>query len=104
VLRKVLFAGLLLLVFILVWLLAAPSPIDPVVYVPPPPPPMTGVLAPNDLLHRAERLALGKVRGPPATGSGDIGCLETSVKPSVPVRGTSLEHAESERRMRWTST
>jgi sugar lactone lactonase YvrE len=62
-LRKILLGGLLL-GLILGWLIAAPSPIDPVAYVPPPPPQMTGVLAPNNLLRRAERLALGKVRGP----------------------------------------
>jgi len=64
VLRKIAFAILLLLVVALLWLLAAPSPIDPVAYVPPPPPQMTGVLAPNDLLRRTELLAKGKVRGP----------------------------------------
>jgi sugar lactone lactonase YvrE len=64
VFRRIALASLLVLVAAVVWLLAAPSPIDPVAYVPPPPPQMIGVLAPNDLLRRAERLALGKVRGP----------------------------------------
>jgi sugar lactone lactonase YvrE len=62
--RKILAAVVLVLAAVLVWWLAAPAPIDPVAYAPPPPPPMTGALAPNDLLRRAERLALGKVRGP----------------------------------------
>jgi sugar lactone lactonase YvrE len=63
-LRKLTLAGLAVLVLAAVVLLAAPSPIDPVAYEPPPAPPMTGPLAPNDRLRRAERLALGKVAGP----------------------------------------
>ena len=63
-LRKIALAILLVIIAAALWLLAAPSPIDPVAYVPPPPPQMTGVLAPNDLLRRTELLAKGKVRGP----------------------------------------
>jgi sugar lactone lactonase YvrE len=62
--RKVALASLAVLAILLVVWIAAPSPIDPVAYQPPPPPAMTGLLAPNDLLRHAERLALGKVRGP----------------------------------------
>ncbi len=63
-LRKIVLAGLAAVALAMVVWIAAPSPIDPVAYQPPAPPEMTGVLAANDLLRRAERLALGKVRGP----------------------------------------
>lgn len=41
-----------------------PAPIDPVAWTPPKRPELTGVLAPNDLLQRAELLATGQVNGP----------------------------------------
>ncbi|HEV8580127.1 MAG TPA: SMP-30/gluconolactonase/LRE family protein [Thermoanaerobaculia bacterium] len=65
--RKLLRAVVLLLLLVaaaLVWLIVSPSPIDPAAYEPPPPPAMTGPLAPNELLRRAERLGLGQVHGP----------------------------------------
>jgi sugar lactone lactonase YvrE len=46
------------------YVVAWPSPIDPVAYEPPPKPPLTGVLAPNDRLASAEQLAVGLVDGP----------------------------------------
>lgn len=42
----------------------APGPIDPAAYGPPEEPAMTGPLAANELLRRAERIADGKVAGP----------------------------------------
>ncbi|MFW6124659.1 MAG: SMP-30/gluconolactonase/LRE family protein [Pirellulales bacterium] len=46
------------------YLVLAPSPIDPAAYDPPPKPAMTGALAPNDALLQAELLAVGKIDGP----------------------------------------
>jgi len=51
--------GLLLLVVLL-----APSPIDPVAYEPAPGRPLEGVLAPDEALRSAELLAQGRVLGP----------------------------------------
>ena len=53
----------ILLVVVVVFILK-PSPIDPAAYTPPEPPGMTGVLAPNTLLQKAETLAEGKINGP----------------------------------------
>ncbi|MBI5582464.1 MAG: SMP-30/gluconolactonase/LRE family protein [Deltaproteobacteria bacterium] len=62
--KKGLFVLLLLACFPIVYLLAQKAPIDPAAYSPPGSPLLTGVLAPNDLLTRAELLARGKINGP----------------------------------------
>jgi sugar lactone lactonase YvrE len=62
--RKVLISALILAFFPVVYLGFAKAPIDPAAYSPPAKPPLTGVLAPNDLLKKAELLAQGKIDGP----------------------------------------
>lgn len=53
----------IVLVVILVFLFQS-SPIDPAAYTPPKPEALTGVLASNNHLQKAELLALGKIDGP----------------------------------------
>ena len=55
--------GLLILIAV-IYLFTQKAPIDPAAYNPPPQPPMIGVLVPNDLLKKADLLALGKINGP----------------------------------------
>lgn len=62
-LRKLLIALAIVILAPVLALLFWPSPIDPVAYNPPPAPPMTGVLAPNKELQKAELLGLGRVIG-----------------------------------------
>jgi sugar lactone lactonase YvrE len=62
--RKVLISALILAFFPVIYLGFAKTPIDPAAYSPPAKPPLTGVLAPNDLLKKAELLAQGKIAGP----------------------------------------
>ncbi len=52
------FLSILVLVFIL-----QPAPIDPSAYTPPKSPDLVGVLSPNDLLLKADLLALGEIEG-----------------------------------------
>jgi len=51
--------AILIIIFLIL-----PTPIDPAAYSPPKSPEFTGVLAPNNLLQKAELLALGKINGP----------------------------------------
>ncbi len=53
----------ILAILIVIFLLQS-APIDPAAYTPPRAPELTGVLAPNNLLQKAELLALGKINGP----------------------------------------
>jgi sugar lactone lactonase YvrE len=53
----------ILAVLVALFLLQA-APIDPAAYAPPASPALTGVLAPNSLLQKADLLALGKIAGP----------------------------------------
>ncbi len=55
---------LILLAVALGYLLLWPSPIDPESFDPDPPPALTGPLAPNDRLAKAEWIAAGEVHGP----------------------------------------
>jgi len=52
-----------LIILILIFLLQS-APIDPAAYAPPRAPELSGVLAPNALLQKAELLAQGKINGP----------------------------------------
>ncbi|MDZ4165403.1 MAG: SMP-30/gluconolactonase/LRE family protein [Smithellaceae bacterium] len=53
----------ILAILITIFLLQ-PAPIDPVAFTPPAAPELAGVLAPNNLLQKAEHFAAGKVNGP----------------------------------------
>jgi streptogramin lyase len=52
-----------LVILVAIFLLQS-APIDPAAYTPPKAPELTGVLAPNNLLQKAELLAQGKISGP----------------------------------------
>jgi len=65
--KKVLIIISLIMLFLLVGVLIfilIPSPVDPVAYNPPQKPELTGVLKPNRLLVKAERIAEGMIDGP----------------------------------------
>src|SRR5690606_32221505 len=49
------------------YLLAWPTPIDPLAYQPPPGPALTGVLAPNTALRAAQHIGAGQLQGPEDT-------------------------------------
>jgi hypothetical protein len=53
----------ILAILIIIFLLQS-APIDPSAYTPPKSQELAGVLAPNNLLQKAELLALGKINGP----------------------------------------
>jgi sugar lactone lactonase YvrE len=72
---KLLCALLVLIALAALYLILAPSPVDPVAYQPPPKPAMTGVLAPNTLLREAELIAAGKIDGPEDTAIGPDGLI-----------------------------
>jgi sugar lactone lactonase YvrE len=55
-------AGILAILIIMFLLQSAP--VDPAAYTPPKSPDLVGVLAPNNLLQKAELLALGEIDGP----------------------------------------
>lgn len=62
---KKIILGIVGIMAILIILFLIPSaPIDPAAYTPPKSPEFIGVLAPNNLLQKAELLALGKINGP----------------------------------------
>jgi sugar lactone lactonase YvrE len=62
--KKIILGILGILVILVVIFLLQSAPIDPAAYTPPKAPALTGVLAPNHLLQKAELLARGKINGP----------------------------------------
>jgi sugar lactone lactonase YvrE len=64
----------ILAILIIIFLLQS-APIDPAAYSPPKAPELTGVLAPNNLLQKAELLALGKMNGPEEVAVDSQGCI-----------------------------
>jgi sugar lactone lactonase YvrE len=52
----------ILIILVVIFLLQS-APIDPAAYTPPKAPELSGVLAPNNLLQKAELLARGKING-----------------------------------------
>lgn len=63
-LRKIALAAAGIVILLIIILITLQSPVNPVAYNAPAKPAMTGVLAPNDLLQKAELLAKGKVNSP----------------------------------------
>jgi sugar lactone lactonase YvrE len=62
--KKVILGIVGILVLLIVIFLLQSAPIDPAAYTPPKAPELTGVLAPNNLLQKAELLAQGNISGP----------------------------------------
>jgi sugar lactone lactonase YvrE len=62
--KKLISASLGFLAILFLFFVLRDPPIDPVAYIPPKAPALTGVLAPNRLLQKADLLALGKISGP----------------------------------------
>jgi sugar lactone lactonase YvrE len=62
--KKVILGIVGILVLLIVIFLLQSAPIDPAAYTPPKAPELTGVLAPNNLLQKAELLARGNISGP----------------------------------------
>lgn len=57
------------------YLLLWPTPVDPAAYEPPAPPELTGVLAPNTELRRADHLGAGELDGPEDVAIDALGRL-----------------------------
>mgnify|MGYP002622808887 CR=1 FL=1 len=70
--RLATFVGILLLL-LLAYVFAWPSPVDPFAYEPPTPPEMTGVLAENQRLRAATHIAPGEILGPEDVHVDDAG-------------------------------
>jgi len=62
--KKVILGIVGILVLLILFFLFQSAPIDPAAYTPLKGPELTGVLAPNNLLQKAELLAQGKINGP----------------------------------------
>jgi sugar lactone lactonase YvrE len=63
--RRIIIPGFIFIVILIFsYLFVSHSPVDPVAYHPQKKPAMTGALAPNDLLLKADQLVRGKVDGP----------------------------------------
>src|SRR5512144_2942496 len=62
-----------ILVLLIVIFLFQSAPIDPAAYTPPKGPELSGVLAPNNLLQKAELLAQGKINGPEEVAVDSLG-------------------------------
>ena len=84
--KKLLFTLLVLLSLTALYVVFAPSPVDPVAYQPLPKPAMTGVLAPNTLLRDAELIAEGTVDGPEDTAIGPDGLIYAGTQDGKIVR------------------
>ncbi|PKN36936.1 MAG: gluconolactonase [Deltaproteobacteria bacterium HGW-Deltaproteobacteria-2] len=62
--KKIALAAVGIAILLIITLITLQSPVNPVAYNAPAKPAMTGVLAPNDLLQKAELLAKGQVNSP----------------------------------------
>jgi sugar lactone lactonase YvrE len=71
--KKLAFLIAVVIVALAITLALTKAPTDPVAYNPPKKPAMTGVLAPNTLLQKAELLAKGKINGPEDVAVDDQG-------------------------------
>ena len=72
-LKKLAFLISVVILALLIALALSKAPTDPVAYNPPQQPEMTGVLAPNNLLQKAELLAKGTINGPEEVAVDDQG-------------------------------
>ena len=100
--KKLLWALLGVLVMIVFYFFVAETPLDPLAWNPPPKPAMTGPLAPNNALEKAQIIAAGKVQGPEdvavaADGSLYTGCEDGAVRKIAP-DGTVSVFANTEGR------
>jgi len=73
--KKIVLAAAGICILLIIILMVSKSPVDPVAYRAPQKPAMTGTLAPNDLLQKAELLARGKVNAPEEIAVDDKGRL-----------------------------
>jgi len=73
--KKIVLAAVGIVILLIIILIALKSPVDPVAYNAPKKPAMTGVLAPNNLLQKAEILAKGKVDCPEEIAADEKGRL-----------------------------
>jgi sugar lactone lactonase YvrE len=73
--KKIVLAAVVIVILLIIILISLKSPVDPVAYNAAKKPAMTGVLAPNDLLQKAELLARGKVSGPEEVAVDEKGRL-----------------------------
>lgn len=62
--KKIILGIVGVLVILIIFFLVQSAPVDPLAYTPPEAQKLTGVLAPNNLLQKAELLARGKINGP----------------------------------------
>jgi sugar lactone lactonase YvrE len=73
--KKIVLAAVVIAILLIITLISLKSPVDPVAYNAPEKPAMTGILAPNDLLQKAELLARGKVSCPEEIAADEKGRL-----------------------------
>jgi sugar lactone lactonase YvrE len=73
--KKIVLATVGIAILLIIILITLKSPVDPVAYNAPQKPAMTGMLAPNDLLQKAELLAKGKINGPEEVAVDEKGRL-----------------------------
>ena len=85
-LKKTTMLVFFLVLVLIVYFLISGSPIDPVAYHPPKAPDMTGVLAPNILLQKAELLGKGKLDGPEEVTVDKLGRIYSGLKDGRIVR------------------
>lgn len=83
--KKLVLAFLALIVLLGLYFFLSPSKVQPLAYDPPAKPEISGVLAPNDKLTRAELLGLGQVHGPEdiaLAGDGAVycGCADGAIR------------------------
>jgi sugar lactone lactonase YvrE len=72
-LKKMVLTVLAIIIILVIFIVLSKSKVDPAVYNPPKKPSMTGVLAPNNLLQKAELLGKGKLNGPEEVAVDDQG-------------------------------
>lgn len=86
--KIILGCGGVIVILILIFLIK-PAPIDPAAYDPPQAQALTGVLAPNMLLQKAELLAQGKINGPEEVAMDSQGRLYAGTSDGKIMRITS---------------